>query len=216
MRSGSSLWQARAHVSIRSRTRSLHELLDGCFDASTLGERPEYVGFLLTNWPIAWIEPALTSAGIQRLLPDWQQRRRHFALVADLKEMEVCPGPSGNCMIEADIGTMLGWAYVLEGSRVGGGLIRRIVESSGDSDLLKATRFIRHGENENYWRTFAAALSQIDQDDNAIARASIAAQTAFACFLNVSRTAAIDGSDGSKQQRPAQKPIHPSARQRDR
>jgi heme oxygenase (biliverdin-IX-beta and delta-forming) len=193
MRSGTSLWQARTHVSIRSKTQPLHDLLDGCFNASTLGERSEYVRFLLTNWPIAWIEPALTSAGIQRLLPDWQQRRRHFALVADLKELGICPGPSGNCVIEADIGTMLGWAYVLEGSRGGARLIRRIVESSGDSDLLKATRFIRHGENENYWRTFAAALSQIDQDDNAIARAGIAAQTAFACFLNASRIPALDG-----------------------
>jgi heme oxygenase len=195
MRSRTSLWQARAHVSLRGRTRPLHELLDGCFNASTLGERPEYVRFLLANSPIAWIEPALTSAGIQRLLPDWQQRRRHFGLVADLEELGVCPGPSGNCVIEADIGTMLGWAYVLEGSRMGARLIRRIVESSGDSDLLKATRFIRHGENVNYWRTFAAALSQIDQDDNAIARAGIAAETAFACFLNACRTPAPDGSD---------------------
>jgi heme oxygenase len=172
MRSGTSLWQARAHVSLRGRTRPLHELLDGCFNASTLGERPEYVRLLLTNWPISWIEPALTSAGIQRLLPDWQQRRRHLALVADLKELGVCPGPSCNCVIEADIGTMLGWAYVLEGSRIGARLIRQIVESSGDSELLEATRFIRHGENENYWRTFAAALSQIDQDDDAIASRS--------------------------------------------
>jgi heme oxygenase (biliverdin-IX-beta and delta-forming) len=177
MRSETSQWPGRAHLSLRAKTRSLHESLDGCFNASTLGEQPEYARYLLMNWPIAWIEPALTNAGIQRLLPDWQQRRRQSALVADLEELGVRERPSGNCVIDADDGTLLGWAYVLEGSRLGARLIHKIVTASG----------IRHGEDDNYWKTFAAVLSQIDRDDDAIASAGIAAQTAFVCFLNVAR-----------------------------
>jgi heme oxygenase (biliverdin-IX-beta and delta-forming) len=203
MRSGTSLWQARAHVTLRGKTRRLHKLLDGCFNASTLGERPEYVRFLLTNWPIAWIEPALASAGIQRLLPDWQQRRRHLTLVADLKELGVCPGPPCNRVIDADTGTLLGWAYVLEGSRLGARLIHQIVEASGGPELLKATRFIQHGEKENYWKTFAGVLSQIDRDDSAIANAASAAQTAFERFLEAARLQSLTEVTDSSQQRPA-------------
>jgi heme oxygenase len=90
-------------------------------------------------------------------------------------------------VIGADTGTLLGWAYVLEGSRLGARLIHQIVEASAGRDLQNATRFIRHGENGNYWKTFTAALSQIDQDDIAIASAGVAAQTAFECFLNAAR-----------------------------
>jgi heme oxygenase (biliverdin-IX-beta and delta-forming) len=120
-------------------------------------------------------------------LPDWQQRRRHFALVADLDELGVCPGPSSNFVIGADTGTLLGGAYVLEGSRLGARLIHQIVKASGGPDLLKATRFIQHGEKDDHWKTFAAVLSQIDQDESAIASAGIAAQTAFECFLNAAQ-----------------------------
>jgi heme oxygenase (biliverdin-IX-beta and delta-forming) len=187
MRFEKSQWTGRAQVSLRANTPALHELLDGRLNSSNLGKLPVYIEYLQTNWPIASIEPALTDAGIQRLLPDWHQRQRHLALVADLEELGVCGGPSWNCVVGADTGTLLGWAYVLEGSRLGARLIHQIVEASAGRDLLKATRFIRHGEDGNYWKTFTAALSQIDRDDNAIASAGVAARTAFECFLGAAR-----------------------------
>jgi heme oxygenase len=187
MRFERSQWYGRAHASLRANTRALHELLDGRLNASNLGKRSEYTRYLQINWPIATIEPALADAGIQLLLPDWHQRQRHLALAADLKELGVCGGPSWNCVIGADTGTLLGWAYVLEGSRLGARLIYQIVQAGAGRDLQKATRFIRHGENGNYWKTFTVALSQIDQDDNAIACAGLAAQTAFECFLSAAR-----------------------------
>jgi heme oxygenase (biliverdin-IX-beta and delta-forming) len=152
--------------------------------ASNLRGRPAYERYLLTNSPLAWIEPALTHAGMQQLLPDWGHRQRYSALAADLNELGVCEGPSYPCAIDADHGTLLGWGYVLEGSRLGTRLIRPMVEATGDPDLLNAIRFLRHGENEDFWKTFTRTLAQIDHDENAIARAGIAAEIAFGCFLN--------------------------------
>jgi len=82
-------------------------------------------------------------------------------------------------------------------------LIHQIVEASGGPELLKATRFIQHGENENYWKTFAGVLSQIDRDDRAIANAASAAQTAFECFLEAARLQRLAEVTDSSQQRPA-------------
>jgi hypothetical protein len=103
---------------------------------------------------------------------------------ADLNELGICGGPSYACVIDTDYGTLLGWGYVLEGSRLGARFIRSMVEATGDPQLLNATRFLRHGENEDFWKTSTQALAQIDQDEAAIARAGIAAQIAFGCFLH--------------------------------
>ena len=73
---------------------------------------------------------ALTNAGIHHLLPDWSQRERRFALVSDLRDLDTQPKRHAPCSIDADAGTMLGWAYVLEGSRMGAPGILQAVEAS--------------------------------------------------------------------------------------
>lgn len=184
MRPGVLQLRGHAHLCLRAKTRTLHASLDALLTASNLRSRPAYERYLLTNSPLAWIEPALTRAGIQQLLPDWERRQRYSALAADLDELGVCKGPSHARVIDADHGTLLGWGYVLEGSRLGARLIRPMVEATGDPKLLNAIRFLRHGENEDFWKPFTRALAQIDHDENAIARASIAARIAFGCFLD--------------------------------
>jgi heme oxygenase len=134
------------------------------------------------NCPCAWIEPALTNAGIHRLLPDWDQRQRRLALAADLVALEVTPDPPRTGIIEADAGTILGWTYVLEGSRLGARLLLKAVEQSEDRDVSSATRFLRQGVGTDLWGSFKAVLSEIDHDTDAIAKACAAAILAFECF----------------------------------
>ncbi|SFK66634.1 heme oxygenase [Methylocapsa palsarum] len=143
------------------------------------------------NWPCAAIESALETAGVQRLLPDWDQRRRRFALARDMEDLDAFAGLSapvapylaaGGQRIDAGAGAILGWAYVLEGSRLGAGLILKTMESAKDPEVRIATRFLRHGRDENFWGSFKAALSQIDNDESAIADACAAACAAFRCF----------------------------------
>jgi heme oxygenase len=134
------------------------------------------------NCPCAWIEPALTDAGIHRLLPDWDQRQRRLALAADLVALEVTPDPPRAGIIGADAGTILGWSYVLEGSRLGARLLLKTVEQGEDRDVFSATRFLRQGVGTDLWGSFKAVISEIDHDSDAIAKACAAAILAFECF----------------------------------
>jgi heme oxygenase len=115
-------------------------------------------------------------------LPDWDQRQRGSMLADDLAMLGVRSSPSPPYAIDPDIGTILGWCYVLEGSRLGARVILHVVEASQDPKVRTATRFLRHGNAKWLWGGFKAALSRIDGDAVAIARACAAANTAFECF----------------------------------
>ncbi len=171
-----------AHAGLREDTKALHDRLDARLDVSSLASRLGYVRYLLMNWCCATVEPALSEAGIHRLLPDWELRQRRFALADDLLALGVSPGPPRPCAIEPDAGTLLGWSYVLEGSRLGARLILQIVERSEETQVRSATRFLRHGEGADLWGTFKTALSRIDHDTGAIDRACRAAKLAFQYF----------------------------------
>ena len=172
-----------AHTYLRSETRVLHALVERQLDIPAFADRQTYVRYLLMNRVCASIERGLVQAGIHRLLPDWDQRERGSALADDLGGLGVWPLPSPRFAIDADAGTILGWSYVLEGSRLGARVILRIVESSNEPEVRSATRFLRHGDGEDLWTSFKVALSRIDGDGAAVTRAGVAAKIAFGCFL---------------------------------
>jgi heme oxygenase len=73
----------------------------------------------MMNRPFASIEPALEAASIHRVLPDWDMRRRRFGLASDMDAMGIPTLENRALVISDDVGTLLGWSYVLEGSRLG-------------------------------------------------------------------------------------------------
>src|SRR5579862_4935365 len=111
------LVRGHAHERLRAETHALHGLLDSRLDPSTLSGLPGYRKLLLSNWPVVAVEQALEEAGIRRLLPDWFRRRRRAALVSDLRELGASLPSVLEFTIASDDGTLLGWSYVLEGSR---------------------------------------------------------------------------------------------------
>ena len=175
--------RGRAHSQLRQATQSLHEQLDTSLVPATLVARPAYVRYLLTNLPCGPIESGLAAAGVHRLLPDWNDRERRFVLGDDLSALGAGHGPKPACPIAPDIGTLLGWGYVLEGSRLGAALILRTVETSPDAAVRCATRFLGHGTGRNFWGSFKMALARIDGDDDAIGLACAAAVQAFERFM---------------------------------
>ncbi len=172
-----------ARKRLRAETQAAHSALDQILDLSALVSRPAYLAYLSGNLPCAAIEAGLADAGVRRFLPDWQQRQRRDSLQQDLDALGGQQITASPCAIESDIGTIMGWSYVLEGSRLGARLILQFVEKSVDPAVRSATHFLRHGEGENLWGSFQAALSQIDGDGVAITRACAAANAAFQCFL---------------------------------
>jgi heme oxygenase len=150
---------------------------------SEIPDHQGYIRYLLFNRVCGPIEHGLVQAGVHRILPDWDQRERASALAEDLADLGVRSAAAPECPIGADAGTILGWSYVLEGSRLGAGVILRMVEASEEPRMRCATRFLRHGEGQGLWTSFKAALAGIDDDAGAIARAGVAAKAAFGCFL---------------------------------
>ncbi|MET1025890.1 MAG: biliverdin-producing heme oxygenase [Dongiaceae bacterium] len=171
-----------AHASLRSATRAIHGRLEARFDSASFGTRAGYVRFLQMSWPSAAIERALTLAGIEHVLPDWPLRQRRFALAADLTMLGATMPDADPCIIETDIGTLLGWSYVLEGSRLGARLVLRDVRAAAEPALLGATQFLRHGEGRPFWTSFKTVLARIDGDAAQTQRACAAASAAFAYF----------------------------------
>jgi heme oxygenase len=174
--------RGHAHETIRNRTRHLHDALDSRLVLSKLTTRMGYIDYLLVNWACVPIELALERAGIGSVLLDWARRRRHIALVTDLKALGVGAPSNAALMIDSDIGSLLGWSYVLEGSRLGARIILQTVMTSPEDEIRRTTAFLRHGVGEQLWEIFKAELGKIDGDPEAIAKACACANAAFQLF----------------------------------
>ncbi len=173
----------RAHACLRRETRASHAALDARLRTPALTSREGYVRYLRMNQACLSIEPALVAAGIHAVLPDWDQRQRGPALARDMEDMGIVPLAPPLPRIESGTGALLGWSYVLEGSRLGAAVILAALEAEGVPGPRDATRFLRHGLGVPFWRSFKTALSRIDHDEIAITHARAAARTAFGCFL---------------------------------
>jgi heme oxygenase len=177
--------RGNAHAALRLQTRDLHSAVESRLVLSNLATRAGYVDYLLFNWACAPIELALEHAGISNVLLDWDRRRRRIALVTDLDALGV-PTPSCCALtIDSDIGSLLGWSYVLEGSRLGARVILQTVIRSPEPEVRCALAFLRHGDGEHLWGTFKDELRKIDRDPAAIAKACACANAAFRCFASL-------------------------------
>jgi heme oxygenase (biliverdin-IX-beta and delta-forming) len=171
----------RARRSLRNETAMLHETVERHFATGPM-TRDAYIRYLMMNRPFASIEPALEAASIHRVLPDWDMRQRRFALASDMDSMGIPNRETRAITLSDDIGTLLGWSYVLEGSRLGARFILKEIEATLDRELIAATRFLRHGAGTGLWTTFTASLNRIDNDPCAIESACEAARAAFSYF----------------------------------
>jgi heme oxygenase len=171
-----------AHDQLRSSTHHLHQLIDSHFDLAAISSEVGYPAFLLASWPFAAIEVALEGAGIHGVLPDWDKRRRREALALDLRHCGIEPPCLNRLEIAPDHGTLLGWSYVLEGSRLGASMILQAMNKSSEQPA-RATHFLHHGDGEYLWQSYKAALSTIDCDPRAISNACEGAKLAFHCLL---------------------------------
>ena len=179
--------EGHARRSLRNETAALHAAVERHF-APWRTTRDAYIRYLLMNQPFASIEPALEAARIHRVLPDWDLRRRRFVLASDMVALGIPTCETRTIAISDDVGTLLGWSYVLEGSRLGARIILKQIESIQSPELNGATRFLRHGAETNLWTRFTAALSRIDNDRPAIENACEAARRAFHCFKEVAES----------------------------
>lgn len=159
-----------ARTELRNATASAHEAVDAAFGGYDLADAGSYGAFLIAH---ARVLPAIEAAlagvpGLPTLRP------RTPLLTADLAALGR-PMPEMACVAEPrDAAAAFGMAYVIEGSRLGGGFLARNVGAALPRAYLSATHL--PGE----WRAFGEALETAAAGDPAwIARATSAAHEVF-------------------------------------
>lgn len=165
------------HTLLKAATRDAHDRVDAAFAAFDLGSEADYRRFLQRH-AAAFLpaEQALTDAGAGRLLPGWNDARRSAALVADLADLGMTPPPP---CVPPDFDSeaaVLGGAYVLEGSRLGGAVLRKSV---GDG---MPRRFLDSVHASGRWRDFIALLNRSLYETRSLSEATKAALGTFALF----------------------------------
>jgi heme oxygenase len=167
---------------LRAATAEAHARLDSLFSTFNLARRTDYVAFLRAQAPaFLAVEAALDVASAERLIEGWASRRRSTALLSDLAILgAVAPFtvPLPHFSTDAEI---LGAAYVLEGSRLGGAMLVRAVAPG------LPTAFLAPG-NPADWRAFISLLDERLSSDASLADAISAALVVFALFEQSARS----------------------------
>ncbi|TKT76339.1 biliverdin-producing heme oxygenase [Aquamicrobium sp. LC103] len=116
------------------------------------------------------IDTLYDNPALDRLLPDLPGRRRFTLIEQDLADLGVAPLSSGQAPafgVEADIPTALGWLYVAEGSNLGAAFLLKEAAKLGLSENFGARHLAGAPEGRGlHWRTFTAALDELELDEN--------------------------------------------------
>lgn len=146
---------------LRRATADAHHRLDSGWAGHDLKDRDAYGAFLVAMAAaLVPLEADLALAEPGALPPDWPARRRGAALLADLAALGH-PGPPAPATPRPPTRPeAAGLLYVLEGSRLGGQLLLRQALASADAAVRDNTRFLRHGEGQRLWSSFAAWLAE--------------------------------------------------------
>ncbi|WP_395001560.1 biliverdin-producing heme oxygenase [Sphingomonas sp.] len=171
-----------ARAALKAATRDAHERVDKAFGAHDLATRAGYARFLLGQAAaLAPIEQALTEAGAALLIEAWHEHRRAPLLTADLAALGLAspsPVPAPRFADEAELA---GGLYVLEGSRMGGAILRRAVPDCFPSAFLSAR------QHPGRWTRFAASLDTLLYSPQRRDAAVGAASRVFTCFEQAAR-----------------------------
>lgn len=166
---------------LRDGTHDAHERLDAKAMAFDLADRADYARFLVWQGGLVpGLEAHLARNGIARWVPDWNARRRADALIGDIARLGAEP-PRARALdgLAADGPGLIGICYVLEGSRVGGAMLVKLVDPA-----LKgvATAYLDHGADQRLWPRFIAILNGLAFSPQETEAAVAAARRTFALF----------------------------------
>lgn len=159
-----------------------HARLDGLLSTFDLARRPDYVALLLTQAPAFLAgEAALDVASTERVIKGWASRRRSAALLRDLAIRGLVASSAAPLPHFSTDAEVLGAAYVLEGSRLGGAMLVRAV------GLGLPTACFAPG-NPADWRAFISLIDERLSSDVSLADAISATLVVFALFEQCARS----------------------------
>jgi heme oxygenase (biliverdin-IX-beta and delta-forming) len=140
----------QAHEFLRENTRDCHSRVDSVFARFNLGDANSYRDFLTSHSvAVSPIEGVLAGADS---LPPW--RPRLALLEADLRGLGGDLPISLALVRASGLGELAGLLYVIEGSRLGGGVLAKRVGEGLPTSYLSAV----HQQGE--WRGLLAAIDE--------------------------------------------------------
>jgi heme oxygenase len=122
------------------------------------------------------VEEALDRAGAATVLPDWEHRCRAELLRRDLDETGTARTPVMPAPNFSGLPALLGGLYVIEGSRLGGALLKRALPPGTPA------RFLDAPAEPGAWRRLIATIDTSIVAPDEIAAATSAAQAVFKLF----------------------------------
>jgi heme oxygenase len=177
-----------SHQSVRAQLRAAtadaHTRVDAAFSRFALASREDYARFLeAQGGALIPLERALDAGAAPALGIDWPARRRSAALLRDLAALGY-PAPEAQELAPIDVPeAALGTIYVLEGSRLGGALLKRSVDAALPAEFLAPGA-------PGAWRALLDTLESALQSPAQVDAAIAAAGAAFDLF-EASGTAAV-------------------------
>lgn len=162
---------------LRNETRPEHVRTEAAFAGFDLSTHKEYALFLIAQASaFLAVERSLQDAGAAGMIDDWVGRCRSALLLDDLAEMGVGDVRLQPPLSFEDEAEVVGGVYVLEGSRLGGKILRTQVPVGAPVRFLSA-----EGE-PGAWRKFLHSLDQRVTGQSSIRSAVDAARRVFRSF----------------------------------
>lgn len=174
---------------LRAATNERHDRLDhSIMDGGPFANRERYGLFLTVQYGFhREIDALYFNPALDRLLPDLMGRRRFVLIEQDMRDLgidvpAVRAAPAFGNTGDIDLPTALGWLYVAEGSNLGAAFLLKEALKLGLSENFGARHLAAAPEGRGlHWKTFTAALDNIDLNDAEDSRVVDGARAAFAC-----------------------------------
>jgi heme oxygenase (biliverdin-IX-beta and delta-forming) len=173
---------------LRARIATPHTRLDRLVNSSCLGDTLRLERLLTIHYDaLMLLVPALERAGAEHVCQGWEGRSRLAELEEDLRAWGTRPKTNPvyppSFVREPEI---WGALYAVEGSRLGNRLILRRVMECGNETERRATRFLRHGqEDRTAWGGFLARLEALQYCSEAFELAAFGAERVFETYLDL-------------------------------
>lgn len=165
-----------ARRELRLRTGDMHDRVDTLFTQADLSTRDGYARFLTAQARAHLsVEDALDAAGAATFVTDWNRRRRSALLLDDLEHLGMTPPALMRHEVARTKAAVIGGIYVLEGSRLGGSLLKRSVAPGLPISFLSA------GDPDGWRRLIQIIDAELSTEDELDAAVD-AARAVFAAF----------------------------------
>jgi heme oxygenase len=173
---------------LKQATNETHERLDKSIMAhNPFASKERYVLFVKVQHQFhREIDALYSDPVLDKLLPDLAGRRRFDLIEQDLSDLGMSAPASESAPAfakdaEVDLPTALGWLYVAEGSNLGAAFLLKEAKKIGLSETSGARHLAAAPEGRGlHWKTFTAALDNVDVTAAEEERVIAGAKAAFA------------------------------------